>query len=85
MHRTQIYIDENEWGILKELASKSRVSVSDLVRKAISKVYFTEKKLDLNRALDEISGLWTDREFNGTQFIRNLRSSKRKTFYEDNS
>lgn len=85
MHRTQIYIDENEWGILKELASKSRMSVSDLVRKAISKVYFTEKKMDLNRALDEISGLWTDRPFSTTQFIRNLRTGKRKMIYEDNS
>ena len=78
MHRTQIYIDDQEWLILKELASKNNKTVSDLIRNAVKKIYFGGQKLDLTRAIDDISGIWSDRELNSDDFIRKLRKGKRK-------
>ena len=78
MHRTQIYIDEKEWNVLKELASKKQKSVSDLIRLAIRKIYFGRQKFDLTRAIDGISGIWADREIDSEDYIRNLRKGNRK-------
>ncbi len=85
MHRTQIYIDDDEWKALKELSSKGKKTVSDLIRSAIAAVYFSERKLDFECALDDMSGLWSDRSIDSEQFIRNLRTGDRKNVNEYNS
>ena len=78
MHRTQIYIDDSEWVILKELASKNKKTVSDLIRNAVKKIYFGDQRLDFARAIDDVSGIWSDRELNSDDYIRNLRKGNRK-------
>ena len=78
MHRTQIYINDNEWAILKELASSKNKTVSDLIRTAVKKIYFGGQRLDLAKALDNISGIWSDREIDTEDFIRKLRQGHRK-------
>ncbi|MGA1870788.1 MAG: hypothetical protein ACMUJM_19815 [bacterium] len=83
MHRTQIYFNEKEWSLLKLLASNKKQSVSELVRTAVNRYYFIDKKVDLSKALDDIAGLWSDRDINTQEHIRSLRKGSRTKYYAD--
>ncbi len=78
MHRTQIYFDETEWGSLQWLASQRKTSVSDLIRKAVRKVYPSNAKSDFGKTLEGIAGLWSDRRFDTDLYIRLLRKGRRR-------
>ena len=77
MHRTQIYFSENEWAILKLMANASKESVSELIRQAVRRVYADKNRLDFDRALSGISGLWADRPMDTHEYVRNLRRGSR--------
>ncbi len=85
MHRTQIYINDEDWNYLKELAAKSEKSVSDLIRAAIKKVYFGPKKLDFIKALDNVSGIWANYDIEPNTYLRNLRKGNRLNLYESDT
>jgi hypothetical protein len=77
MHRTQIYFHEREWGALKLLALREKITVSELIRKAVRRIYLANKKIDFLQALDTISGLWSNRSFETDSYIRALRNDHR--------
>lgn len=81
MHRTQLYIDE---GLLHRLSTLSRekgTSISDLVRRALERVYGKKKeKGEFLKALRATAGIWKDRkDLPSTEdYIRSLRKSTRR-------
>lgn len=85
MHRTQIYFDDFEWSNLKLLASNKNKSVSELIRNAVKSIYFKENKYDFDKALNDISGLWKDRDVDSLEYVNSLRKSRRSKTYESYS
>ena len=85
MHRTQVLLQESERRALHLVSQKEHVSVSELVRRAIQKVYFKEvKDRDVEKAIDSIAGMWAERTDLGSTdtYVRSLRCGKRLTrFY----
>jgi hypothetical protein len=78
MKRTQLYIDEEEFGVLSVLARQRKKTISELVREAIRKTYFEKKSLDPIKVLEETRGLWKDHEIGKTQkYLRELRKGTR--------
>lgn len=77
--RTQLYLDEEEYGVLEVLARQRRCSVSELVREAIRLTYFRRRSLDPVKVLAETRGLWKDREDLGEteEYLRRLRRGTR--------
>ena len=53
MKRTQLYIDENVFKTLQEISNEQTVSISELVRKAIKKVYMKERPTDADIILPQ--------------------------------
>ncbi len=75
MTRTQIYLDDelkNELQIQSKIQDKK---ISQIIREILR-----EKLLKKERApipIDEIAGIWSDRDFDTDEYIRNLRKSDR--------
>ena len=80
MKRTQLYIDDQIFYRLFLISKQKGVTISDLVRKAIHKVY-GKQKLPVRSidALKASSGLWANRKDMGPteQYIRSLRTGSR--------
>ena len=80
MKRTQLYIDEGLFHRLSLLSREGKTTVSDLVRKAIEKVYgrrrSSQERLKLFQAA---CGIWKGRtDLPPTQeYVRQLRKSTR--------
>lgn len=80
MKRTQLYIDDSLFHLLNLISEDEKTSVSDLVRRAIKKVYgknFSSKaRLE---ALRKIRGLWKSRDDLGSTeaYVRSLRKDSR--------
>ena len=76
MHRTQVYLKETERRILHLISQKEHTSLSELIRRAIEKVYLKEAEdRSLEKAIDLIAGIWTKRRDLGSTdgYIRLLR------------
>ncbi len=80
MKRTQLYIDEGLFEMLATLSRKQKTTISDLVRKAIEKVYGkSKKKNDFQKALKASFGIWKNRKDlpPTDEYIRQLRKDTR--------
>lgn len=80
MKRTQLYIDEGLFEMLANLSRKQKTTISDLVRKAIEKVYGkSKKKDDFQKALKASFGIWKNRKDlpPTDEYIRHLRKDTR--------
>ena len=80
MHRTQVYLKESERRILHLISQKEHVSLSELIRRAIENTYFGKvKERNLEKAIDNIAGIWAGRDDIGSteNYIRSLRKGKR--------
>lgn len=78
MKRTQLYIDEEEFGVLSVLARQRKKTISELVREAIRKTYLEKKSLDPIKVLEETRGLWKDHKIDSTEkHLRRLRKGVR--------
>ncbi len=80
MHRTQIYFDEKEWSTLKLIALNAKSSISEMIRLAVRKTYLSKKHLNFDDALDNISGIWADKDIDTHQYIRTLRKGTRPKY-----
>ena len=76
MVRTQIYITDEEKKGLESVARSRGISQSDLIRQAIDHLLAQGSAADKVVALDEIAGIWSDRD--DAPDIRELRSSWRR-------
>lgn len=80
MVRTQLYLDEDLHEHLRELARKQGRSLSELVREALRRVYGADDDTRRRETLEELAGLWRDREKIGatSAYVRRLRKDTRR-------
>lgn len=79
MKRTQLYVEEEQFQLLRILAKNRRTTVSELMREAIRKCYFEKPQLDPLQVVEKTSGLWKDRTDLGTSedYVRKVRKDRR--------
>ena len=80
MHRTQVLLKESERRVLHLISQKEHASLSELIRRAIEKVYLKEAEdRNLENAIDSIAGIWAERTDLGStdSYIRSLRRGER--------
>ena len=80
MKRTQLYIEEDIFEALRRLSRERSVSISELVREALRKVYVREKPADADFILKEAAGVWKDRKDieSAGQYVRAMRKDTRR-------
>ena len=77
MHRTQIYLAEDEWSALRIAANDTNSTMSALIRTAVRKLYLRGRHVGFDRALSSIAGVWKDRDFDTESHIRSMRRGTR--------
>jgi GGDEF domain-containing protein len=84
MKRTQLYIEDDVFKVLKRISGEKALSVSELVRDAIRKVYTLERPADAEFVLREAAGIWMDRKDIGSteDYVRKTRKSARSKRWE---
>ena len=80
MKRTQLYIEEDTFKTLQDISHEQMVSISELVRKAIRRVYMKERPADADIILKKAAGLWKDRkDISSTEeYVREMRRDTRR-------
>lgn len=80
MKRTQLYIEDDVFKALRRVSKEKAVSISELVRAAINKVYALDKPDNADLILKESAGVWKDRKdiASTEQYVRQMRKDTRK-------
>lgn len=80
MKRTQLYIEDDVFRILRRISREKTTSISELVRDAVRKVYALEKPDDAEEVLREAAGIWQDRKDikSADQYVRQMRKDTRR-------
>ena len=73
MHRTQIYLDEQEVSALDAAAERTGASRSELIRRAIRTQYGDRTVASRVDALRSSAGTWTDRDVTGSELVDSIR------------
>jgi hypothetical protein len=78
MKRTQLYIDDELWNVLRVQARQAGTSVSELVRVAVRDRYANSPERRRN-AMQQWAGIWRDRKDlpDSEAYVRRLRKGKR--------
>lgn len=78
MKRTQIYLEDSIYYILKAMSKTRKTTISELVRQAIRIVYKDQKQNKINK-FDNACGIWADRKdfIDPSKYVRSLRKGKR--------
>lgn len=79
MKRTQIYLNNEQYNNLIIESKKTSKTMSELIREAVNYKFGITKKIDFNKAIDSVAGLWEDRKDikSGKDYINNIRKDKR--------
>jgi hypothetical protein len=80
MVRTQLYLDDDIYRVLKNLSAKTRRTISDLLRDALRKVYGPRHGDARMAAVEGVFGIWKGRRDMGTtdSYVRALRKDTRR-------
>lgn len=83
MHRTQIYLTDEEERALSDQAKVTGRSKSDLIREAIDARYLkaTADTVTVLKVLDDTSGAWKGRRETGAEYVKKLRSGRLGRLY----
>ena len=73
VHRTQIYLDDQEVSALEAAAVRTGASRSELIRRAIRAQYGEQPVASRLEAIRSSAGTWTGRDYTGSQFVDSLR------------
>ena len=73
VHRTQIYLDDQEVSALDAVAVRAGASRSELIRRAIRAQYGERPAASRLEALRSTAGAWTDQEHTGSEFVDSMR------------
>jgi len=78
VRRTQLYLEDDIWQLLKVQAHRSRSTVSDLVRRAVREKYCAQAG-DRKEIFESVVGLWKNRgDLPETgRYLRQLRRGQR--------
>lgn len=80
MKRTQLYLDEDLFRWLSLISREKKTTISDLVRKALEKVYGRDKGVkEKLKALSAAFGIWKNRSDlpSTDDYVRSLRKDTR--------
>jgi hypothetical protein len=81
MKRTQLYMDDALFRQLAVFSREKKMSISELVRRAVKKVYsIGTKNMDPKSILDKSFGIWASRKDipDVDKYVRALRSGSRQ-------
>jgi Arc/MetJ-type ribon-helix-helix transcriptional regulator len=74
MGRTQIYLSDSELDLLDQARAASGASRSELIRRAVQRVYGkATSSEERRRVLRETAGAWSDRSFTGADYVDAIR------------
>lgn len=73
MSRTQVYLGENELGLLDRAAKSTGATRSELIRRAVRESYGAGAKADRRSALAASAGSWKGRGFTGAEYVDTIR------------
>ncbi len=76
MHRTQIYLEDDIYQYLKKESTRTRKSLSDLVRESLRK-QVGQKMERMIQNTDRVCGLWKDKDVDPETYVRQLRKDRR--------
>lgn len=78
MKRTQLYLDDDLWSVLRAHSRDSNTTVSELVRQAGREKYLSEAA-ERKAAMQAIVGIWKDRDDSrdSTAYVQGLRKDRR--------
>lgn len=71
-HRTQITLTDAQYATLKRESQRTGLGLAELVRRSLSATYRMPGG-DRSSALDESFGAWSDRDFDGEEYVERLR------------
>ncbi|MBC8388348.1 MAG: CopG family transcriptional regulator [Actinobacteria bacterium] len=79
MKRTQIYLNDEQYNNLIIESKKTNKTISELIRESVNYKFGITKKIDFNKAVDTIAGLWENRNDikSSKNYIDNIRKDKR--------
>lgn len=80
MHRTQIYLDDEEAGLLGRAAVRTGASRSELIRRAIRAQYGAQTAETRLAGLRASAGAWRDRSDTGAEYVENVRTDLNERF-----
>lgn len=75
MKRTQIYIDENTYKLLKKESKITGKTISELIRESI-KGKMNQRVNEILKRTEDVYGIWKDRKFDTQEYIRDLRRDR---------
>lgn len=74
MGRTQVYLGQEELGLLDRAAGETGASRSELIRRAIRKTFGEQSQEARLEALRQSAGSWKRRRFrSGSEYVDDLR------------
>lgn len=78
MRRTQLYLDDDLWTVLRFQARIEKTTISELVRRAVRERYSVDRE-KRKKAMEAVIGIWKDRTDIGdsTEYVRKLRRDTR--------
>ena len=71
--RTQVYLGQEELGLLDRAAAESGASRSELIRRAIRRTFGEESREARLEALRRSAGSWKRRRFSGSDYVDAMR------------
>jgi Arc/MetJ-type ribon-helix-helix transcriptional regulator len=71
--RTQVYLGQEELGLLDRAAAESGASRSELIRRAIRRTFGEESREGRLEALRRSAGSWKRRRFSGSDYVDAMR------------
>ncbi|MHB1685920.1 MAG: hypothetical protein ACYCVH_00850 [Ignavibacteriaceae bacterium] len=74
MKRTQIYLDEDIFHVLKRESEIKKKNISSIIRDTLREKFMKKKH---SNAVEAAAGIWKDRDFDVEEYIRNLREDDR--------
>ncbi|MGH3449050.1 MAG: CopG family transcriptional regulator [Nocardioidaceae bacterium] len=80
MHRTQIYLDDEEADLLGRVAERTGASRSELIRRAIRTQYGAETAETRLAGLRASAGAWRGRSATGAEYVETVRADLNERF-----
>jgi hypothetical protein len=72
-HRTQIILADEQYERLRAESRRSGLGLAELVRRAVDRVYGSNRPEETLRALDASFGSWADHPDDGPSYVEGLR------------
>ena len=74
VHRTQIYLDDDEVALLEQASRSTGASRSELIRRAVRTLYGAESAHARLAALRDSAGAWSSRTDTGAEYADGVRA-----------